>query len=40
MKKFLTSCLVGDVSSPNDQTDHLGSILDLYQCTPKVLKIK
>ncbi|KAL6879639.1 hypothetical protein ACP4OV_012298 [Aristida adscensionis] len=30
MKKFLTSCLAGDVNSPNDQIDHLGSILDLY----------
>ncbi|KAL6909914.1 hypothetical protein ACP4OV_001573 [Aristida adscensionis] len=39
MKKFLTSSMAGDVSSPNDQIDHHGIILDLYQCAPKVLKV-
>ncbi|GJN28989.1 hypothetical protein PR202_gb17174 [Eleusine coracana subsp. coracana] len=39
IKKFLTSSFAGDGSSSNDQVDHHGIILDLYQCAPKVVKV-
>jgi hypothetical protein len=39
IKKFLTSSLVGDGSSSNDQVDHHEIILDVYQCAPKVIKV-
>jgi sister-chromatid-cohesion protein PDS5 len=39
IKKFLTSSWAGDGSSSNDQIDHHGIIVDVYQCAPKVLKV-
>ncbi|RLM55759.1 hypothetical protein C2845_PM10G10930 [Panicum miliaceum] len=39
IKKFLTSSWAGDGSSLNDQINHHGIIVDVYQCAPKVLKV-